>query len=391
MAVNLSPIGNYQVEDSSGNPASGWKWYTYVAGSSTPAPTYTDNTGGTPQANPIVLNSLGLPANPIWLTAGASYKFVLTDASDVTKATFDTVDGINDTSVSIDQWVDSGLTPTYVSATSFTLAGDQTTAFHIGRRLKTTNSGGTIYSIITASVYAALTTITVVNDSGSLDSGLSAVSYGILTTNNTSMPALPNMGLKLLDTNASHTLTIAPGSNITANRTLTLTTGDADRTFTYSQDSGTPTLGTLTATTSGTSATFSSIPSWVTKIDVSINQISTNGTNNWTIQIGDAGGLETTGYTSAATSVGGSGSTSTTHFILTGTTVAAGLYSGIVSLVLMDASTNLWACSASIARTDSAGLHQGAGTKALTATLDRLEFASGGNTFDAGSINIRYS
>lgn len=43
-----------------------------------------------------------------------------------------------------------------------------------------------------------------------------------------------NTGLKIYDTNASHLLTIAPGSNITANRTLTLTTGDADRTLTIS-------------------------------------------------------------------------------------------------------------------------------------------------------------
>lgn len=44
----------------------------------------------------------------------------------------------------------------------------------------------------------------------------------------------PNAGLKVLDTNASHTLAIAPGSDLTANRTLTVTTGDADRTLTLS-------------------------------------------------------------------------------------------------------------------------------------------------------------
>jgi hypothetical protein len=40
-----------------------------------------------------------------------------------------------------------------------------------------------------------------------------------------------NTGLRLLDTDSSHYLTIAPGSNLTAARTLTLTTGDADRTL----------------------------------------------------------------------------------------------------------------------------------------------------------------
>ena len=45
---------------------------------------------------------------------------------------------------------------------------------------------------------------------------------------------LANTGLHLLDTNASHDLIIAPGSNLTADRTLTITTGDADRTLTVS-------------------------------------------------------------------------------------------------------------------------------------------------------------
>lgn len=43
---------------------------------------------------------------------------------------------------------------------------------------------------------------------------------------------LSNTGLSILDTNASHTLTIKPGSDLSANRTLTFTTGDADRTVT---------------------------------------------------------------------------------------------------------------------------------------------------------------
>lgn len=45
---------------------------------------------------------------------------------------------------------------------------------------------------------------------------------------------LPNTGLHILDTNASHDLILAPGSNITADRTLTLTTGDSNRTISLS-------------------------------------------------------------------------------------------------------------------------------------------------------------
>ena len=42
----------------------------------------------------------------------------------------------------------------------------------------------------------------------------------------------PVAGLHILDTNATHDLILSPGSNLTGDRTLTLTTGDSDRTLT---------------------------------------------------------------------------------------------------------------------------------------------------------------
>lgn len=193
MAVNLSPIGNdAPFVDASGNPLSGGLLYTYTAGSDTLTNTYTTSAGNVANANPVVLNSNGYPASAgnvveIWLTASTSYKFVLKTSAGVTVWTRDNISGINDTSVSADQWL-TGPTPTYVSATSFTLVGDQTSTFQVGRRVKTTNTGGTIYSTITSSTFGASTTIVVSNDSGSLDSGLSAVSYGIISSTNTSLP-----------------------------------------------------------------------------------------------------------------------------------------------------------------------------------------------------------
>ena len=41
----------------------------------------------------------------------------------------------------------------------------------------------------------------------------------------------PNTGLAVRDTDGSHTVTLKPGSNVTANRTVTIVTGDADRTL----------------------------------------------------------------------------------------------------------------------------------------------------------------
>lgn len=54
------------------------------------------------------------------------------------------------------------------------------------------------------------------------------------TTGVTTGMVFPNNGLKVLDTNASHSLVITPGSDLTAERVLTVTTGDAARTLTLS-------------------------------------------------------------------------------------------------------------------------------------------------------------
>lgn len=101
MAVNLSPIGNLQQWfDNTGKVLSGGQIFTYVAGTTTPQTTYTDNTGGTPNANPLILDSNGRFPGAIWLTAQATYKFVVTDSSNNVITTLDNISGINDVLVS---------------------------------------------------------------------------------------------------------------------------------------------------------------------------------------------------------------------------------------------------------------------------------------------------
>jgi hypothetical protein len=199
MAYFVSPIGNSQFIDANGDPLIGGKVHTYLAGSTTPAATYTDNTGSTPQANPIILNALGAPASPIWLGEGIAYKFVVKDADDVTLSGLggDNIEGVNDAATSASEWVESGYVPTYLSATTFSVPGDQTDTLLVGRRLRTTNTAGLRYSSITVSAFAAgITTVTVVNDSGTLDSGLSLVAYGLLSPLPMSIPFLATLSAK---------------------------------------------------------------------------------------------------------------------------------------------------------------------------------------------------
>jgi hypothetical protein len=81
-----------QFLDADGNPLAGGRLYSYITGTVTPQPTYTDPDGDTPHTNPIELDSAGLPPSPIYLLP-TGYKFVLDDADGVL---IDSVDGIED-------------------------------------------------------------------------------------------------------------------------------------------------------------------------------------------------------------------------------------------------------------------------------------------------------
>jgi hypothetical protein len=95
-AVALSSLGGagWQFFDANGNPLSGGKLYTYAAGTTTPATTYTSSSGATANANPIILDSAGRPSEQIWLDSNAAYKFTLTNSLDVPVWTKDNVPGI---------------------------------------------------------------------------------------------------------------------------------------------------------------------------------------------------------------------------------------------------------------------------------------------------------
>lgn len=79
VAVNLSPDPVQSFRDNNGNPLSGGKLFTYAAGTTTKQATYTDSTGTTQNANPVILNSRGEAS--VWLASGG-YKFVLSPSTD---------------------------------------------------------------------------------------------------------------------------------------------------------------------------------------------------------------------------------------------------------------------------------------------------------------------
>lgn len=80
MAVSLAPFIKFRGFDNNGNPLNGGLLFTYAAGTTTKQATYTDSTGVTQNANPIVLNSRG--ECDVWLTSNLLYKFVLAPSTD---------------------------------------------------------------------------------------------------------------------------------------------------------------------------------------------------------------------------------------------------------------------------------------------------------------------
>jgi len=102
MAYFLSPIAGAAAQffDNNGIPLSGGLLYTYAAGTTTPAATWTTQSGSVQNANPIVLNAAGRPAQEVWLAESSSYKFVLMSATGTQIWTYDNIVGINSVTAS---------------------------------------------------------------------------------------------------------------------------------------------------------------------------------------------------------------------------------------------------------------------------------------------------
>jgi len=147
-------------------------------------------------------------------------------------------------------------------------------------------------------------------------------------------------------------------------------------------------------TASGTAVDFTGIPSWAKRVTVIFDGVSLSGTSVFLIQIGDSGGIETTGYNSvgiqSTISAGVGGGTSTSGFVF-GSSInsASNVFGGIFMLSTLNSGTT-WAGFGGFSGGDR--LLTSAGSKTLSADIDRIRITTvnGTDTFDAGTINISY-
>lgn len=198
--VSISPVFNgFQFFDNNGDPLSGGKLFQYEAGSSSiQQTTYTDDTGTTPNANPIVFDSSGRIMTDLWLEDGLAYNLVVTlaDGTTVLEGVDNVIGVVASTpggggggSAAI--WNVTVDAPSFVSPTQFALPGNYSVEFAVGNRARVEVSAGNyVYGTVSAVVTGGGNTqVTIVTDSGVVSSGLVSVAWSSLTSSGRTVDA----------------------------------------------------------------------------------------------------------------------------------------------------------------------------------------------------------
>jgi hypothetical protein len=153
------------------------------------------------------------------------------------------------------------------------------------------------------------------------------------------------------------------------------------------------TLGTPVSPTSSTSIDFTGIPAGTKQIIITFRGISTDGSSAKLIQIGDSGGIETSGYVSCGYRI--LGDTPQAGYASAGYAIysesSGHTLSGSIILTLLSSSANTWVAQGILTgNTNSNFLISG--EKSLSATCDRVRITTelGTQNYVAGSINIAY-
>lgn len=380
--AGLSPTPKQQIFGSDGAPLVGGKIYTYAAGTTTPAATYTDYSAGTANTNPIILDSYG-QAN-IWLLSATSYKFVVKTATDTLLYTVDNISTPLDISALASPPPIGNTTPNTGAFTTLTASGAVTLT---GLGAMKLNAGTTADRPTPSNGMIRYNTSTALME-GYINSAWKNLALGDAVVTSVAT------GTGLTGGPITSTGTIAIDSTVV---TLTGTQTLTNKTI----QGGAITSGTVVASTSGTAINFTGIPSWAKRITVMFQDVSTNGTAEFLLQIGTAAGIQSSGYvgassfTAAATAGARPYSTapaSSTGFAWFNSVIASELRNGSAVLTLLNATTGTWALNGMLGNSNDNFMVFSAGSKTLSATLERLRITTtnGTDTFDNGSINILY-
>ena len=198
-----------------------------------------------------------------------------------------------------------------------------------------------------------------------------------------------------LESNASGTgiFTIAsPNSN--TNRTLSIPDGTGSivvNGVNGSLVSETAKTYNWNGLTTNTSLEFTGLPSWIKRITVMLQGVSTNANNNLIIQLGTSGGYTTSGYLSSLGSIssGVAGNANATNGFIISSSNSSSVISGIVTI--SNLTGNTWVYSGTTKST-TVLIAYSAGDISLAGALTQIKVqdTAVAGQFDAGTINILY-
>lgn len=160
--------------------------------------------------------------------------------------------------------------------------------------------------------------------------------------------------------------------------------------------SGLQVIGTFSAWTSGTTKDFTGIPSWATEVKFHFQSISTDGTSDILMRLGDSGGFENSGYVGACSFLRISVTTaeSATGWTIRNNGAAADVLSGTITISRASTAANDWTMAGTLSGTSGASPTSWAfsGYKQLSAALTQVRFltSNGADTGDSGSISMSY-
>jgi hypothetical protein len=148
-----------------------------------------------------------------------------------------------------------------------------------------------------------------------------------------------------------------------------------------------PLIADTAKSATSTSVDFTGIPSWVKRVTVLFNGVSTSGTSLVLIQIG-SGSVTTSGYLSTSVAANGLIANSTAGFLQAQVMIAAQAYTGQNVITLI--SSNAYVSSGNFITTNANNGMNNSGSITLSGTLDRVRITTvnGTDTFDAGTINL---
>ena len=150
-----------------------------------------------------------------------------------------------------------------------------------------------------------------------------------------------------------------------------------------------PLVSDTSKSLTGTAVDFTSIPSWVKRITLSVSGMSTSASTPPLVQLGTSGGVVTTGYLGPSTTFTSGSAVTVTAFTtglsLGSTVIAANSYYGIITIA--NITGNTWVMTATLG-SNATQIIVSSSSIALSGTLTTVRIGTA--TLDAGTANILY-